>query len=66
MKSKILITGTAGFIGYHVAKRFIEAGYEVAGLDSRQTVPELVEGLEGSPYTQLCKQCQTHSKIHSI
>lgn len=34
MKQKILITGTAGFIGYHVAKRFIEAGYDVVGLDS--------------------------------
>jgi UDP-glucuronate 4-epimerase len=31
---KILITGTAGFIGYHVAKRFIEEGWQVTGLDS--------------------------------
>ena len=31
---KILITGTAGFIGYHVAKRLLEMGYEVVGLDN--------------------------------
>ena len=31
---KILITGTAGFIGYHTAKRFINEGFEVVGLDS--------------------------------
>lgn len=31
---KILITGTAGFIGYHVAKRFIAEGWDVTGLDS--------------------------------
>ncbi|MDP4273571.1 MAG: NAD-dependent epimerase/dehydratase family protein, partial [Bacteroidota bacterium] len=26
---KILITGTAGFIGFHLAKRLISNGYEV-------------------------------------
>lgn len=30
---KILITGTAGFIGYHLANRFIKDGYKVVGLD---------------------------------
>ena len=31
---KILITGTAGFIGYHLAKSFIERDVEVVGLDN--------------------------------
>lgn len=31
---KILITGTAGFIGFHTAKRFIKEGFDVVGLDS--------------------------------
>lgn len=31
---KILITGTAGFIGFHLAQRLIERGDEVVGLDS--------------------------------
>lgn len=30
---KILVTGTAGFIGYHVAKRLSERGDDVVGLD---------------------------------
>lgn len=30
---KILITGTAGFIGFHLANRLIERGDEVVGLD---------------------------------
>lgn len=30
---KILITGTAGFIGYHLTKRLVKDGYEVVGLD---------------------------------
>lgn len=31
---KILVTGTAGFIGYHLARRLIERGDQVVGLDS--------------------------------
>lgn len=31
---KILITGTAGFIGYHLANKLIKRGDEVIGLDS--------------------------------
>ncbi len=32
-KSKILLTGTAGFIGMHTAFRLLEKGFEVVGLD---------------------------------
>ena len=31
---KILVTGTAGFIGYHLAKRLLEMGHEVVGIDN--------------------------------
>ncbi|PNX50426.1 MAG: NAD-dependent epimerase [Thermoplasmata archaeon M9B2D] len=31
---KILVTGTAGFIGFHLAKRLLERGEEVVGLDN--------------------------------
>lgn len=30
---KILVTGTAGFIGFHLAKRLLTEGFEVTGLD---------------------------------
>ena len=33
-KSKILITGCAGFIGFHVCKKFLEKNYVVYGLDN--------------------------------
>ncbi|MCE7995887.1 MAG: NAD-dependent epimerase [Roseivirga sp.] len=32
--AKTLITGTAGFIGFHLAKKMLERGDEVVGLDS--------------------------------
>jgi UDP-glucuronate 4-epimerase len=34
MTKKILVTGTAGFIGYHLALRLLQRGDEVVGLDS--------------------------------
>ena len=30
---KILVTGTAGFIGFHLANKLIKEGHEVIGLD---------------------------------
>ena len=32
--SKILVTGTAGFIGFHLARRLVAEGREVVGLDN--------------------------------
>lgn len=34
MKSKILVTGAAGFIGFSLAKRLLERGDEVVGIDN--------------------------------
>lgn len=33
-KNKILITGIAGFIGFHVAKKLIANGHEIIGIDN--------------------------------
>ena len=33
-KNKILITGSAGFIGFHVSKFFLERNYKVYGIDN--------------------------------
>ena len=41
MKSRIVITGVAGFIGSNLAERLLAEGYEVAGLDN------LAYGLRG-------------------
>lgn len=34
---RILVTGTAGFIGFHVARRLIADGHEVTGIDGMTT-----------------------------
>ena len=34
MKTKIYITGVAGFIGFHTAKKFLDKGNKIHGLDS--------------------------------
>jgi len=33
MHKKVLITGTAGFIGFHLAKRLLKEGFQVHGYD---------------------------------
>mgnify|MGYP000159135239 FL=1 len=34
VKKKILVTGVAGFLGSHLAERFIKLGHEVIGIDN--------------------------------
>lgn len=33
-QKKILVTGAAGFIGFHLSQRLLQAGYDVVGLDN--------------------------------
>ncbi|MBU6176782.1 MAG: NAD-dependent epimerase/dehydratase family protein [Bacteroidetes bacterium] len=52
MSSKILITGVAGFIGSHIAKRFIQEGYIVIGVDDLsngriENVPTGIQFIKG-------------------
>ena len=34
MRNKIIITGHAGFIGFHVARRLLNEGHTVLGIDN--------------------------------
>jgi len=34
MKTKLFVTGSSGFIGFHVAKRYLDKGFAVHGFDS--------------------------------
>ena len=34
MKTKLFITGSSGFIGFHVAKNYLDKGFKVHGFDS--------------------------------
>ena len=34
MKTKIFITGSSGFIGFHVSKKYLDKGFKVCGFDS--------------------------------
>ena len=34
MKKKILVTGVAGFLGSHLADKFISMGHDIIGIDS--------------------------------
>ena len=34
MKNTILVTGAAGFIGFHLCKRILKEGFDLIGLDN--------------------------------
>ena len=34
LKKNILVTGSAGFIGFHTAKKLLDKGHEVVGIDN--------------------------------
>lgn len=47
MKSKVVITGGAGYIGSHAVKRFLKEGYSVCVLDNFSTgVRQVLENLK--------------------
>ncbi len=41
MKEKIIVTGAAGFIGFHLCKRLIEDGFYVIGIDNLNSYYDL-------------------------
>jgi len=76
MSGRVLITGSVGFIGHHVAARFIRDGYEVVGLDrlshsgnmNRMIIPHKVfhHDLRSEINGQLSKQLGTFDYIFHI
>src|SRR6185369_13011149 len=59
---KVLVTGAAGFIGYHLCKRLLDAGYQVTGLDNlnhyydvglKQDRLKLLEPLNGFAFVKV-------------
>ena len=32
--NKVLVTGSSGFIGFHLAKKLLDEGYNVFGIDN--------------------------------
>lgn len=76
MSGRVLITGSVGFIGHHVAERFVKDGYEVVGLDrlshsgnlNRMTVKHKVlhHDLRSEINSQLSKQLGTFDYIFHI
>jgi len=69
MSLKILVTGTAGFIGYHLAKRLLDRGDEVIGLDNINDYYDV--NLKHARLNELGIECysefisQEHNKLES-
>jgi len=70
--AKILITGVGGFIGSHVARRFLAEGYSVVGVDDlsggkRENIPDGVKFIQGDlkdPATIECLPTDCRQILH--
>jgi UDP-glucose 4-epimerase len=70
--AKILITGVGGFIGSHVARRFLAEGYSVVGVDDlsggkRENIPDGVKFIQGDlkdPATIKCLPTDCRQILH--
>ena len=60
---KILVTGVAGFIGMHVAKKLLEAGHEVCGIDNLNDYYDV--GLKKSRL-HILKNLKYHFSFHKV
>ncbi len=62
----MLVTGTAGFIGYHLAKRLLERGDTVIGIDNINDYYEINLKLDRLADTGISKEClEWHKPIVS-
>ena len=61
-KKQVLVTGAAGFIGFHLSRRLLEAGYSVVGIDNmndyyevslKEARLQLLKGIGGFEFRQL-------------
>jgi UDP-glucuronate 4-epimerase len=71
--SRILVTGAAGFIGFHLSKRLLESGYVVIGLDNlnayydvelKQSRLQILKSLSGFSFKKI--DLQNKAAIDSL
>ncbi len=55
-QENILITGAAGFIGYHLCKRLLDEGYNIIGLDNLNSYYEINLKKERLKQLEICSQ----------
>ena len=76
MSTRILVTGVAGFIGYHLAKELLQLDYEVIGVDNlndyydpelkKQRLTDLYHRVRKNRFQFVKIDIKDKSPLHSI
>ena len=74
---KILVTGAAGFIGFHVCQKLVKLGFTVVGLDNINDYYDVnlkyarltelgIEGKDSEFFLKICTSTKYHSKMRFV
>ncbi len=61
MRNKIIVTGAAGFIGFHVCKKLIELDQDILGIDNINSYYET--GIKKARISEIAKKAKNSDKI---
>ena len=61
---KILVTGAAGFIGYHFSKKLMDLGYKVVGIDNMNSNSQEILSLKQNRLNNLEEYSKDNFKIY--
>ena len=62
-RKKILITGTAGFIGFHLVKKLVQMDYDIVGLDGVNAYYDVQLKLDRLKYTGINPSDIEHNRL---
>jgi UDP-glucuronate 4-epimerase len=68
IEKHILVTGMAGFIGFHLSQRLVEAGYKVSGIDNLNAYYDIqlkLDRLKELGFENVQKNAESHSSKYA-
>ena len=64
---RVLVTGSAGFVGGYIVKELLDSGYQVVGIDNYSKYGKLEKEYDENPnYTFIVGDCKDSNLLYSL